>query len=290
MDTEVFDRQIRLFGAEGQARIEAVKVAVVGAGGTGSHTIQQLAYLGVRDFTLIDADRVDRSSLNRLVGGVPGDASTAEFKVDVAERLILRVAPSAQVLKVYQSVISGEGLRAVESSNFVFGCVDKDPIRFVLNEVCQVYERSYLDIATDVDDKNPLNFGGRLIFSKGGQGCVHCLGVLDDRVVQYAFSSEAQRAEQERIYGVLKNVLNERGPSVISLNGVLASLAVTEFMVDITGLRQPRRYLVYRGFLGIVVASTDEPAPDCYYCKGIRGRPESVDINRWLRDGWGGKL
>ncbi len=61
------------------------------------------------------------------------------------------------------------------------------------------------------------------------------------------------------------------GPAVVSLNGVVASLGVTEFMVHVTGLREPASQLIYRGELGIVTKSVDQPQPGCYYCTRLWG-------------------
>jgi hypothetical protein len=71
---------------------------------------------------------------------------------------------------------------------------------------------------------------------------------------------------------------------------VVASLAVTEFMVAVTGLRLPQRVLTYHGQTGKVTVSRDEPAPDCYYCKAVRGRREGADVQRYLRAGVGSFL
>lgn len=75
-----------------------------------------------------------------------------------------------------------------------------------------------------------------------------------------------QRADDDRIYGVPESALGDTGPSVVSVNGVVASLGVTEFMAWATGLRDPVRHLVYRGEQGHVRINTDEPAAGCYYC------------------------
>src|SRR5438132_536319 len=74
MTEDRFHRQELLFGREGQKRVESRGVAIVGAGGLGSHVAQQLAYLGTRHFLLVDADRVRVSNLNRLVGATQDDA------------------------------------------------------------------------------------------------------------------------------------------------------------------------------------------------------------------------
>src|SRR5438132_32011 len=66
--TKRFDRQVRAPGPTGQARLRALRVAIVGLGGTGSQVVQQLAHLGVRSFVLIEDDRVEESNLPRLAG------------------------------------------------------------------------------------------------------------------------------------------------------------------------------------------------------------------------------
>jgi hypothetical protein len=56
---------------------------------------------------------------------------------------------------------------------------------------------------------------------------------------------------------------------VVSLNGVVASLAVTEFMVFVTGMRAPAGQLIYRGETPVVRRVVDEPEPGCYFCNGL---------------------
>src|SRR6266511_5683611 len=67
VDEDRYARHIPLFGAEGQERIGAASVAMVGLGGLGSQVAQQLAYLGVSRFHLMDGDVVSTSNLNRLI-------------------------------------------------------------------------------------------------------------------------------------------------------------------------------------------------------------------------------
>ncbi len=74
-------RNEALFGAEGQRRIAQTKVAIVGLGGLGSHVAQQLAYLGVADYALVDPDIVTDSSLNRLVGAIDADVAEEMKKI-----------------------------------------------------------------------------------------------------------------------------------------------------------------------------------------------------------------
>lgn len=276
MDTKRFDRQIRFFGREGQERIEKAQVGIIGLGGLGSHIAQQLAYLGTRMFRLIDGDTVDQSNLNRLIGATPADAEAERSKVAVAERLIRSVTPDADVQSLADSFVCDAGVALARRCDYVFGGLDSDPARFVLNEVCQAFSIPYLDIATDVahreeDDGGPLRFGGRMLYSSGGEMCVVCKEVLDPKAVRLGLSTESQRREEEEIYGVPRGDLGSAGPAVVSLNGVLASVAVTEFMAEVTGLRPARRHLEYHGDRGILTQDRSSPRADCYYCKGIYG-------------------
>jgi hypothetical protein len=96
-----------------------------------------------------------------------------------------------------------------------------------------------------------------------------------------------QGEEQRRaIYGVDETHLAGGGPSVASVNEVVASLAVTEFVAGVTGLREPVPLLTYRGWPGIVSKRSD-PLPDCYYCGAVRGKRGSADVERYIRNGVG---
>ena len=90
-----YARQVALFGIEGQRRIEGAFVSIVGLGGLGSHVLQQLAYLGVGRFALIDDDAISDSNLNRLIGAWPGDVGS--LKVDIAKRHAHSILPTAEI-------------------------------------------------------------------------------------------------------------------------------------------------------------------------------------------------
>jgi hypothetical protein len=286
-----FHRNELLFGRDGQDRIAQARVAIVGLGGIGSHVAQQLAYLGVRDFALVDRDLVTVSSLNRLVGAVEGDVGRE--KVDVAGRLIRQVREDAHVNPISQTLISATGFAAVTQADYVFGCVDKDGVRFVLNELCSAYERPYFDIATDVlPEDSGIMFGGRMVLSRGNL-CLVCTRELDQDEVRRDLSTPEQREQEDRLYGISRGALGDQGPSVVSLNGILASLTVTEFMVLVTGLREPKEHLRYYGMGFRDGRVTAKDAPDiqgCYYCAGIKGKGKAADTERFIREGIGTHL
>ena len=259
---ERYARHVALFGAEGQARVGSSTVVIVGLGGLGCHVAQQLAYLGVRSFVLLDGDEVTASSLNRLIGARPADVGTA--KVAVGERMIAAIAPDASVLVQQEKFDADWQMPSLGRDEVLFGCVDEDPARFQLLRYASAWALPYLDLAGDVGDSGA--FGGRVVFAKNGERCLHCLGELDRHALARAEMTEQQRAADDRIYGVDRAALAHGGPSVVSINGVVASLAVTEFMVWRTGLREPAGFLNYRGDLGTVGRRSDPPRDHCVFC------------------------
>lgn len=276
------DRNIRFFGKVGQDRLRAAKVAVVGAGGLGSHVCQQLAYLGVGEIRLIDYEELDVTNLNRYVTAHADDPIPGSRKVDLCERLIKRIDPTIVVRKVHAPLRSAEAFQAIQTANYVFGCLDNEGSRLVLTELSSAYDLPYVDLATEIFPGEAPNYGGRMCISWDGNGCLVCLDQIDLQEAHNDLASVAAKRDVRVIYGIATEDLGYKGPSVVSINGVIASLGVTEFMLMVTGIREPRRLLTYRGQLGIVAANTDRPNNNCYYCRGVRGLKDSAGIARYL--------
>lgn len=267
-----YDRNIRLFGTAGQDRIAATHVVLAGVGGLGSHVAQQLAYLGVGRFTLIDPDHVELSNLNRLIGATLEDAELSRPKVEVGRRSILAVRPDAAVEVTTNAIRSAETVRLPDDADVVFGCLDDDLPRLSLTEACSRRALPYIDVASDAgEDDGFLWYGGRVVVSVDGRRCLSCCGELDQRALALASMNDHQRAADEAIYGVDRVLLGAGGPSVVSVNGVVASLAVTECLVLITGLREPIGRLTYYGHRGVVTAPEECDSSNCYYCSKLYG-------------------
>lgn len=279
MSLESFDRNIRFFGHEGQEKLRRAHVAVVGVGGTGTHVVQQLAYLGVGELSLIDDGHLKVTSRNRYVGSQRGDVAARPLKVRIAARYAQLASDDISVHEFPVSVISQSGFEGVIHSDYVFGCVDDDGVRLVLTELCSAYSKPMFDVASDIEEvEGKLRYGGRVCTAIGGDACPLCLGQIDLTEASLALGDVAVREQKNRMYGVGYEDLSKAGPSVISLNGVVASLAVTEFMLHVTGIRHAKRLLTYRGDLGKVLVSVDEPYQNCFFCKGLWGRGRSAGI------------
>jgi hypothetical protein len=268
MDEGRYSRNIALFGENGQDRIAATTVAIVGLGGLGSHVAQQLAYLGVVRYALIDDDQITESSLNRVVGARADDVALKTTKVRSAERLIRSVQPGA-VIELVETPLtrnaSDSAGTMVRTADVVFGALDRELPRLILTDLCSSAHITYFDLATDTGGEDDDWYGGRVVYSHG-TGCLSCLGLLDQRLIRLEQMTEAELETERRLYGLSGELLPGSGPAVVSVNGVVASIAVTEFMAHVTGLRRAATQLVYRGDLPRVTLSKDAPHDGCPYC------------------------
>jgi len=280
-------RGVAFFGDEGHRRLRHSSVAVVGIGGIGTLVVQQLALLRIGTLIVIDGEDVEETNRNRYVGVLHDDPIPGTPKVEVARRLVAGISPETTVVAVKTTVVSSEAFDALEAASYIFGCIDNDAVRVILTEFAAAFGVPYIDAATEiVPDADRLRYGGRVAVAWDGNGCLSCLGELDHDDVRKHLASESGKLDEEAIYGAARTALGGSGPSVGSINGVVASLAVVEFMLAVTGIRPANRLLRYRADIGTITRSSDAPLAGCYYCAALRGRGAAAPVVRSVRDGF----
>lgn len=280
-----FDRQILAFGPDGQIKTRLLKVAIVGLGGIGSHIVQQLLYIGVRDFVIVDFDKASKDNLNRLIGA--NIDSVAKPKHEAMTNMIKFVCKGEEVtVKVVEKETQDkEAIAALKESDIIFGCVDNDGARTVLNEISKAYMIPLLDCATGIhttDDGVISEIGGRIVFVRPTKPCLRCVNEINVDEATYYLQTEKEQ-DASRREGYVEG-FDVPSPSVVSLNGLIASAAVTEFLAYVAGFRMPKSYLMYDVMeqrLREIVVSSD---PDCHICNGMEGEGGKADIeNRYAK-------
>ena len=258
---EGFDRQVRAFGADGQRRLQLMRVAIVGLGGTGSLIAQQLAHLGIADLVLVDRDAVEVSNLNRTVGATPADIGTA--KVDVAARMVRGIRPEGRVVAIRQDVVDEGVARQAAESDFIFCCTDSHASRHVLNQLAYQFLVPTIDLGVAINVANGnAHFAGHVKALAPGLACLWCIGNLDPRLVREETMNPEHR-QSDPYFGTGDGAIQ---PAVISINGTVASLAVTMFLSMVAGVPSSARYLIYDGNRARVNAVAAAPAPTCNFC------------------------
>ena len=92
---ELYGRTERLLGREGMERLKNARVLLFGVGGVGSYCLEALARSGIGAITVVDADTVAPSNINRQL--VADLSTVGRDKVEVARERILAVDPQCRV-------------------------------------------------------------------------------------------------------------------------------------------------------------------------------------------------
>ena len=95
MDTR-FEREELLIGQEDLSRLKDSKILLFGVGGVGGYTAECLARAGIGHLTIVDADKVDITNINRQILAL--DSTIGRYKVDVCKERILDINPQAEVI------------------------------------------------------------------------------------------------------------------------------------------------------------------------------------------------
>ena len=278
LPSERYDRQVRAFGPEGQAGIVGCRAAVVGVGGIGSIVAMELAHLGVPEVALIDDDLVERSNLHRLAGATPDDVGRS--KVNVVADQFLRVLSEARVSAIRAEIRDQDALDAVANVDVLFGCVDTDSGRLILNELAVTHAVPYVDCGTGIiaQDGTIDAAGGQVIVWVPGRPCLLCCGEIGRAVAAAELESYEQRAFRRQEGYVAGAEVRE--PAVVSLNGTVASLAVTEFLALVTGFRPANHYTYYDMLEQRVGLRRIERDPRCYTCS-LEGIGDDANLGRF---------
>lgn len=122
-------------GEEGQRRLTAAHVAIVGAGGLGSPAVLALAAAGVGTLTVIDDDVVEHSNLQRQV--LHRHTDIGSDKVASAVRAARDLAPEMRVVPVRERITRENAGRLLEGADVVLDGTDTFATREVVAEACE---------------------------------------------------------------------------------------------------------------------------------------------------------
>jgi molybdopterin/thiamine biosynthesis adenylyltransferase/proteasome lid subunit RPN8/RPN11 len=258
---ERYDRQVRAFGQSGQQALKSVRVGIVGLGGTGSVVLQELVYLGVKDFVLLDPDTVEETNLNRLVGAT--HSSLGKPKVEVAAAWAKRINRRIVITEKRDSALRAEVTRSLAEVDFLFCCTDSHGSRAVLNQFAYQYLVPAIDMGVVIATAKGriTHVAGRTQMLVPGLACMACGNLLDAEQVRRDLMTDFERQQDPYIVGQ-----PEPAPAVISLNATIASMAVTMFLNAIVGIPGSARFLNYNAMTGTCRPVLSVPHPSCIVC------------------------
>ncbi|MCL2425961.1 MAG: HesA/MoeB/ThiF family protein [Oscillospiraceae bacterium] len=175
---EIYSRQIMMqeIGEEGQKKLAAASVLVVGCGGLGAPVIYYLTAMGIGHLGLCDKDTVSLSNLNRQVLFTMDDIGSSKA-IKAKERAI---ALNPMLTVTVYDMLMDEKLAGeiIPEYDIVVDCLDNFATRFILNDACIKANKPLVHAGVG-------EFYGQLMTIVPGKGsCLRCLfpnGIKDKK-------------------------------------------------------------------------------------------------------------
>ena len=250
---ERYSRHLRLpqVGVEGQRRLEAAKVLVVGAGGLGSPSAFYLAAAGVGTLVLVDDDVVDRSNLQRQI--LHTEAGIGTPKVESAARALAALNPRTRIDARRERLVAGNVEALLSDVDVVLDGADNFPVRYLLSDACVRLGKPLVHGAVHRFEGQVSVFdAGRM---RGAAPCYRCL------FPEPPAPEDAPNCAEAGVLGVLP--------------GVIGLLQATEVLKLLLGIGEPLRgRLLQFDALKMRFRETRlAPDPDCAVCAPGREFP-----------------
>ncbi len=121
-------------GMEGQRRLKAASVLMIGTGGLGAPTGMYLAAAGVGRLGILDFDVVDESNLQRQI--IHGTKDVGRPKIESARDRLHDINPHVQLDTYEERLTSENALRLFKEYDIVVDGTDNFPTRYLVNDAC----------------------------------------------------------------------------------------------------------------------------------------------------------
>jgi molybdopterin/thiamine biosynthesis adenylyltransferase/rhodanese-related sulfurtransferase/molybdopterin converting factor small subunit len=121
-------------GMEGQLKLKAAKVALIGTGGLGAPLGMYLAAAGIGRIGLVDFDVVDFTNLQRQV--IHGTKDVGKKKLDSAAETMLDINPYVEIDRHEVALTSENALDILKDYDIVVDGTDNFPTRYLVNDAC----------------------------------------------------------------------------------------------------------------------------------------------------------
>lgn len=126
-------------GVEGQERLKASSVLVVGAGGLGSPLLMYLAAAGIGTIGIVDFDVVDVTNLQRQI--LFGHADVGRKKLAAAETRLAAINPHVRIVRHDTRLVAANALDLIGQYDIVADGTDNFATRYLVNDACVIAGR-----------------------------------------------------------------------------------------------------------------------------------------------------
>ena len=167
-EMHLYSRQILLDGwdLEAQEKLKLANVLIVGCGGIGCTTAELLARAGVGQISLIDADQIEISNLQRQIAYTEQDIGF--YKAEILAKRLRSINPHIRVITHTTQLDQDNADTLIETQDLVLDGCDNFTTRYLVNAICQKYHVPLISASA-------IGFQGQLFMVEGDSACYECL-------------------------------------------------------------------------------------------------------------------
>ena len=193
-EMHLYSRQILLEGwdIDAQEKIKLANILIVGCGGIGCSSAELLARAGVGQITLIDADTVEMSNLQRQIAYVAEDIGF--YKAEVLAKRLKRINPHIRVLVETSKLDQQNAQQLIASQDLVLDGCDNFTTRYLVNQICKQANVPLISASA-------IGFQGQLLMVEGQSACYECL------FPKQQHASESLRCADSGVLATTPNVM-----------------------------------------------------------------------------------
>jgi len=237
-----YSRQLMLkeVGFGGQEKLKKSKVLIIGVGGLGCPAALYLAASGIGEITLVDADKVELTNLQRQI--LYKINHLGQAKTQAAKKSLASLNNEIIINTVNERLSSDNAQNLIGSADVVLDCSDNFTTRYLVNSHCVSLEKVLISAAAIATKGQLMAFDNR----QKGNGCYQCI-----------FEPSEQQA-----------ALNCENSGVLSpLLGVMGSMQATQALNYILGHMHSNQFISFDALTFEQQKISFSANPDCDICQ-----------------------
>ena len=231
-EMHLYSRQILLDGwdIEAQEKLKLANVLIVGCGGIGCTTAELLARAGVGKITLIDADTIEMSNLQRQIAYV--EENIGFYKSEILAKRLKQINPYIRIESYTSKLDESNAEQLISTQDLVLDGCDNFTTRYLVNQMC-----TQLNIP--LISASAIGFQGQLFMVEGDSACYECLFPKEEH------ANESLRCADSGVLATTPNVMASLQAHHALLYLGLAKTPLKQKLLLWDGLSMKQRLLAF---------------------------------------------
>ena len=231
-EMHLYSRQILLDGwdIEAQEKLKLANVLIVGCGGIGCTSAELLARAGVGQITLIDADTIEISNLQRQIAYV--EENIGFYKSEILAKRLKQINTHIRIESYSSKLDKSNAEQLISTQDLVLDGCDNFTTRYLVNQICT-------QLNVPLISASAIGFQGQLFMVEGDSACYECLFPKEEH------ANESLRCADSGVLATTPNVMASLQAHHALLYLGLAKTPLKQKLLLWDGLSMKQRLLAF---------------------------------------------